>query len=73
MLYNWMEGLLVDIKYTNKTQTNYSPTGERLAVQDALVSTKFFTLRCDDLMIGTDHKLLLGLLENKILTEIYNS
>ena len=39
---------------------------------DALKKTKYFTLGCPDLFIGTDHKPLLGIFANKDLDSIDN-
>ena len=64
---------MVGSRFTKKPEANYSPTeGELLGVVNALQKTKYFTLGCPDLYIGTDHKPLLGLLQNTDLETIDN-
>ena len=64
---------LVGSRFTSKAESSYSPTeGELLAVQDGLHRTRYFTLGCDDLLVGTDHKPLLGILNNKPMDTIDN-
>ena len=46
--------------------------GKLLGVADALHRTKYFTLGSLDLIVGTDHMPLLGLLANKHLDAIDN-
>ena len=54
---------LVGSRFTLPAEGNYSPTeGEMLGVVNALQKTKYFTLGCPHLYVGTDHKPLLGLL-----------
>ena len=54
---------MVGSRFTLPAEGNYSPTeGEMLAVVNALQKTKYFTLGCPHLYVGTDHKPLLGLL-----------
>ena len=68
----WKVGM-VGSRFTKKSEANYSPTeGELLGVVNALQKTKFFALGCEDLFIGTDHKPLIGLLENSDLESIDN-
>ena len=53
----------VGSRFTLTAEANYSPTeGELLGVVNALEKTKYFTLGCPHLFVGTDHKPLLGLL-----------
>ena len=64
---------LVGSRFTNRAEGSYSATeGEMLAIQDSFKKSKFFTLGCDDLIVGTDHKPLLGILNNKELEKIDN-
>ena len=43
-----------------------------MAVADALKKTKYYTLGCPNLFIGTDHKPLLGIFSNRDLDAIDN-
>ena len=64
---------LVGSRFCIPAETNYSPTeGEALAVADALHRTKHFTLGCKKLIVATDHKPLLGILNSKPLEKIDN-
>ena len=64
---------MVGSRFTKTSEANYSPTeGELLGVVNALQKTKFFTLGCEDLFVGTDHKPLIGLLENTDLESMDN-
>ena len=63
----------VGARFTNPAESRYSPTeGEALAVANALQKTKYFTLGCPDLVIGVDHKPLLGIFNDKPLDAIDN-
>ena len=64
----------VGSRFTLPAEANYSPTeGELLGVTNALEKTKYFTLGCPNLYVGTDHKPLLGLLsEDMSLEKISN-
>ena len=44
--------------------------GEALAVAWALEQTRYFTLGCEKLIVATDHKPLVGIFENKELSQI---
>ena len=46
--------------------------GEALAVAWALEQTRYFTLGCEKLIVATDHKPLVGIFENKELSQITN-
>ena len=60
-------------QFNNKAESNYSPIeGECLAVVKALKKTKYFTLGNDNLIITTDHKPLVKILNNRKLEEIDN-
>lgn len=64
---------LVGSRFNSSAEMNFSPTeGELLAVQDGLHKTRYFTLGCEDLIVGTDHKPLLGILCNKSMDQIDN-
>ena len=61
---------MVGSRFTIPAEGNYSPTeGKILGVVNALQKTKFFTLRCPHLYVGTDHKPLLGLLSADVALE----
>ena len=61
-------------KFTKPSEFNYSPTeGEALAVSWSLGHSKMFTLGCPKLFVSTDHKPLLGILNDKDLASISNS
>ena len=58
---------------TTPTEKRYSPTeGEALAVAWGLNSAKMFVLRCQDLIVITDHKPLLSIFNNRDLGTITN-
>lgn len=64
---------LVGSRFTNRAEESYSATeGELLAVADSLIKSKYFTLGCEKLIIGTDHKPLLGILNDKSIDNIDN-
>ena len=64
---------MVGSRFTQQAESRYSPTeGELLGVYNALHKTKYFTLGCPHLYVSTDHKPLLGLLENTDLDSIDN-
>ena len=63
----------VGSRFTSPAESRYSPSeGEALAVVNALEKTKYFTLGCNDLTVGTDHKPLLGLFKDRSLDGIDN-
>ena len=63
----------VGSRFTSPAESRYSPSeGEALAVVNALEKTKYFTLGCNNLRIGTDHKSLLGLFKDRSLDGIDN-
>ena len=65
---------MVGSRFTIPAEANYAPTeGELLAVGNGLEKTKYFTLGCPHLYVGTDHKPLLGLLNNTPLEKIDNT
>ena len=64
---------MVGSRFTHAAEVNYSATeGELLAQTDALHKTKYFTLGCQKLILGTDHMPLLGLMANRNLDSIDN-
>ena len=64
---------LVGSRFTHDAETRYAPVeGEALAVVYALHQTRYYIQGCTDLTIATDHKPLLGILNDRSLTEISN-
>ena len=64
---------MVGSRFTHTAEANYSATeGELLAQANALQKTKYFTLGCPQLILGTDHMPLLGLLANRNIDSIDN-
>ena len=60
-------------RFTNKAESTYAPTeGEALAVAWSLTHSRLFTLGCPNLVIATDHKPLLGILNDRALDRISN-
>ncbi len=60
-------------RFTNEAESRYAPTeGEALAVAWALKTSRLFTLGCPKLIVVTDHKPLLGILNNRDLGSIKN-
>ena len=58
-------------RFTNPSEHDYSPTeGEALAVSWGLAHSKIFTLGCPKLIVSSDHKPLLGLLNDRDLSSI---
>ena len=54
-------------RVTNPAESRYRPVeGECLAVADALHKAKHYVLGCKDLLIGTDHKPLLGVFQKDL-------
>ena len=65
--------VLAGSRFTKDAETRYSPVeGEALAVVYALESTRMFVLGCPDLLIATDHKPLVPILNSKGLELIKN-
>ena len=61
-------------RFTTPAESNYAPIeGECLAVAWGLKKAKYFVAGCKDLIIATDHKPLLGILNDKELDSIDNS
>ena len=53
-------------RVTNQVESRYSPIeGECLPIADALHKGKYFMLGCNNLILVTDHKLLVGVFKQK--------
>merc|ERR1712237_165407 len=64
---------LVGSRFTHDAETRYAPVeGEALAVVYALHQTRYYIQGCSDLTVATDHKPLLGILNDRSLSEISN-
>lgn len=64
---------LVGSRFLHDAETRYSPVeGECLAVVYGLHQTRFYTLGCPNLVVATDHKPLLGILNGRSLADIPN-
>ena len=60
-------------RFTNPAESRYAPTeGEALAVAWALTNSRLFTLGCPKLVVVTDHRPLLGILNKRDLGSIKN-
>ena len=65
--------VLAGSRFTKDAETRYAPVeGEALAVVYALESTRMFVLGCPNLMVATDHKPLVPILNSKGLELIKN-
>ena len=65
---------LAGSRFLRPSETRFAPVeGEALALVWALEQTKFFTLGCDHLLVGTDHKPLTKLFGDRTLDEISNT
>ena len=59
--------------FLTPTESRYSPTeGEALVVAWSLENARMFVLRCQNLIIATDHKPLLGIFDNREISNIPN-
>merc|ERR1712030_214595 len=66
--------ILAGGRFNIPAETRYSPTeGEALAISVALESSRYYTLGCPKLMVATDHKPLLGILNDRALDTIDNT
>ncbi|MCW4345270.1 MAG: RNase H-like domain-containing protein, partial [Candidatus Thiodiazotropha endolucinida] len=64
---------LVGSRFTHPAESRYAPIeGEALAVVYALHQTRYYVLGCKDLIVATDHKPLLQILNDRSLTDISN-
>ena len=60
-------------RFTIPAESRYSPTeGEALAVAVGLECSKYYTLGCKSLVVATDHKPLLSILNDRALDTIVN-
>ena len=60
-------------RFTNKSEKNYKPTeGEALSVTWGLHDSRMFVLGCEDLIVITDHKPLVGILNDRDLENVSN-
>ena len=64
---------MVGSNFLSPAEAKYAPIeGECLGVVNALYKTRYYTQGCDKLVIGTDHKPLVPVLESKNLEDISN-
>ena len=64
---------MVGSRFTSAAEQNYSAVeGELQGVVDGLHKMRYYTQGCDKLLVGVDHKPLLGLLQGKRLEDIDN-
>ena len=64
---------LVGSRFTTPTESRYAPVeGEALAVAYALHQTRYYILGCSSLIVVTDHKPLVQILNDRSLTDITN-
>ena len=64
---------LAGSRFLKPAESRYAPIeGEALAIAWALEHTKFFTQGCDDLVVITDHKPLVGVFQDRTLDQITN-
>ncbi len=64
---------LVGSRFTHPAESRYAPVeGEALAVAYALHQTRYYVLGCTDLIVATDHKPLLQIMNDRSLTDIEN-
>ena len=64
---------MVGSRFTSSAEQNYAPVeGELLGVADGLHRTRYYTQGCEKLVIGVDHKPLLGILNDRPLEKIEN-
>ncbi|CAG2199923.1 unnamed protein product [Mytilus edulis] len=64
---------LVGSRFTHPAESRYAAIeGETLAVVYALHQTRYYVLGCEDLLVATDHKPLLQILNDRSLTDIDN-
>ena len=64
---------MVGSSFNSPAEANYAPIeGECLGVASALHKTRYYTQGCDKLLVCTDHKPLLGILNDKEIEKIDN-
>ena len=60
-------------RFTSPAEQNYSPVeGELQAVVDGLHKSRYYSQGCEKLIVGVDHKPLLGIINGKRLEDIDN-
>ena len=73
MLSRWLETGFAGSRFLKGAESRYSPTeGEALAVAWALEHARAYTLGCNNLIVSTDHKPLMGILNDRELCSIKN-
>ena len=61
-------------RFLKDAETRYSPTeGEALAVSWSLDHARIYTLGCENLIVSTDHRPLVGILNDRNLESIHNT
>ncbi|XP_013410955.1 uncharacterized protein LOC106174104 [Lingula anatina] len=71
--HNGWKLCLVGSRFTHQAESRYAPKeGEALAVAYALQQTRYYVLGCKDLIVATDYKPLVQVLNDSSLTEIHN-
>ena len=61
------------LRFTKDAESRYKPTeGEALAVAWGLEHSRMFTLGCKDLLVSVDHKPLLGIFNDRDLSNVKN-
>ena len=70
---NGLKLCLVGSRFTHPAESRYAPIeGEALAVVYALHQARYYVLGCTNLIVATDHKPLLKILNDRSLTDIGN-
>ena len=65
--------VLVGSRFLHDAEHNYAPVeGECLAVVYGLRKCRYFVMGCKDLVVVTDHKPLLGILNDRSLADMDN-
>ena len=73
MCSNGWKLCLVGSRFTTPAESRYAPVeGEALAVAYALHQTRYYILGCSSLIVATDHKTLVPILNDRSLTDITN-
>ena len=64
---------MVGSSFNSPAESNYAPIeGDCLGVASALHKTRYYTQGCDRLLIGTDQKPLLGVLNDRSMDSLDN-
>ena len=64
---------MVGSSFNSPAESNYAPIkGECFGVTSALHKSRYYSLGCDKLLVGMDHKQLLGVLNDRSLESIDN-